>query len=193
MITPLDIEKKEFSKGVRGYKEDEVDEFLDLIIIDMEKLLLENKKLKKLVEDLNQEVLRNKSCEKSVLQTLEAAKTLMTDISASAERRAEVLLKNAQMDAKLIQREAKESVVRLTEEGENLKKRVTRLKGKYRELLESELERFDNISDDLFAEIEKDFLPASMAQKETSNQEFNPEDLPNKKITEEDLTKTRII
>ncbi|MDD4376584.1 MAG: DivIVA domain-containing protein, partial [Eubacteriales bacterium] len=99
MITPLDIEKKEFSKGVRGYKEDEVDEFLDLIIIDMEKLLLENKKLKKLVEDLNQEVLRNKSCEKSVLQTLEAAKTLMTDISASAERRAEVLLKNAQMDA----------------------------------------------------------------------------------------------
>ena len=38
MITPADIENKEFSRGVRGYKEEEVDEFLDLIILDMEKL-----------------------------------------------------------------------------------------------------------------------------------------------------------
>ncbi|MEF9921853.1 MAG: DivIVA domain-containing protein [Anaerovoracaceae bacterium] len=47
MITPLDIENKEFARGVRGYKEDEVDDFLDLVIIDYEKLLLENQKLKK--------------------------------------------------------------------------------------------------------------------------------------------------
>ena len=39
MITPADLENKEFSRGVRGYREDEVDEFLDLIILDMEKLL----------------------------------------------------------------------------------------------------------------------------------------------------------
>ena len=39
MITPLDIQNKEFSRGVRGYKEEEVDEFLDLITVDMEKLL----------------------------------------------------------------------------------------------------------------------------------------------------------
>ena len=36
MITPADIEYKEFTKVVRGYKEEEVDEFLDLIIVDME-------------------------------------------------------------------------------------------------------------------------------------------------------------
>lgn len=29
MITPLEIENKEFSKAVRGYKAEEVDEFLD--------------------------------------------------------------------------------------------------------------------------------------------------------------------
>lgn len=28
-ITPLDIQNREFSKGLRGYKEDEVDKFLD--------------------------------------------------------------------------------------------------------------------------------------------------------------------
>ena len=45
MITPADIEYKEFTKVVRGYKEEEVDEFLDLIIVDMENLIRENKKL----------------------------------------------------------------------------------------------------------------------------------------------------
>ena len=28
MITPVEIENKEFKKGLRGYKEEEVDEFL---------------------------------------------------------------------------------------------------------------------------------------------------------------------
>ena len=46
MITPADIEYKEFTKAVRGYKEEEVDAFLDLIIVDMEKLIRENRKLK---------------------------------------------------------------------------------------------------------------------------------------------------
>lgn len=27
MITPLEIQNKEFRRGIRGYKEDEVDEF----------------------------------------------------------------------------------------------------------------------------------------------------------------------
>lgn len=39
MIRPIDIQEKEFSKAVRGYKEDEVNEFLDEITIDLERLL----------------------------------------------------------------------------------------------------------------------------------------------------------
>ena len=31
MITPMDIENKEFKKGFRGYNEEEVDEFLKII------------------------------------------------------------------------------------------------------------------------------------------------------------------
>ena len=39
MITPLDIENKKFSKQmVNGYNVDEVDEFLDEITADYEKL-----------------------------------------------------------------------------------------------------------------------------------------------------------
>ena len=46
MITPLDIQNKEFKKSFRGYKESEVDQFLDEIIEDYEKLYKENIELK---------------------------------------------------------------------------------------------------------------------------------------------------
>ena len=42
MITPLDIQNKEFSRAVRGYNQEEVDLFLDEIMADYDKLLSEN-------------------------------------------------------------------------------------------------------------------------------------------------------
>ena len=44
-LTPLDIHNKEFSKGFRGYNEDEVNEFLDQIMKDLEILTKEKKEL----------------------------------------------------------------------------------------------------------------------------------------------------
>lgn len=163
MITPADIENKEFSKAVRGYKEDEVDEFLDLIILDMEKLLRENKQLKKELEKAQGQVDMHVNTEGSVYETLEAAKSLMNDIAASAERRAEVLLKDAELEAAMITREAKASIGRLTEEESRLRRSVERLREKYRHILEMELERVDMVGTDLFEEFEHDFLPASIA------------------------------
>ena len=49
MIAPIEIENKEFKKGLRGYKEDEVDEFLDLVKEDYEQLYRENAELKEKV------------------------------------------------------------------------------------------------------------------------------------------------
>ncbi|MDD2217501.1 MAG: DivIVA domain-containing protein [Eubacteriales bacterium] len=154
MITPLDIQNKEFSKVVRGYKEEEVDAFLDLITVDMEKLLQENVSLKENISKLSEDLTRYKSSEGAVLETLEAAKALMSDISGSAEKRAEILLKNAELDAELIQREARESVERLTEEGIRMKNNLAAFKTKYRSFLESEFERFENVSYELFFDAE---------------------------------------
>lgn len=152
MITPLDIQNKAFPKVVRGYKEEDVDGFLDLLTLDLEKILEENRKLKDQVKSLSAEVGRYRNSEGTVLETLEAAKALMGDISASAEKRAEILLKNAELDAQLIQREAKESIERLNEEMVNTRNRLNIFRTRYRSLLESELEKFDNLSAELFAD-----------------------------------------
>ena len=216
MITPFEIESKEFSKSVRGYNAEEVDLFLDEIMLDYEKLIEDNKILKAKVDGLTADLESYKKSESSVLNTLESAKHLMSDISASAEKRAEIILKNARLDAEVIQREAKDSIEKLTDEGKELKNKVARYRERYRQLLEDELGQLEGSSATLFADLEKDFLPASMEEKvsteevkvakpkeEPSAVDMIMEDLKNSSVdssaktriinTKEDMTKTRIL
>lgn len=146
MITPAAIQKKDFTRGVRGYKEEEVDQFLDMIAADLATLLRENASLREDAKALIQEASKYKDSEKTILGTLEAAKALMTDISSSAEKRAEIVLKNAELDAERIRREARESVEQMKEEALALSRRWELFSARFRNLIETELDRFDSFS-----------------------------------------------
>ncbi|NLP29894.1 MAG: DivIVA domain-containing protein [Clostridiales bacterium] len=166
MITPLDIQNKEFGRSVRGYKEEDVDGFLDLITLDLEKLIEENQRLKEQVKSFTSELDRYKKTENMVLETLEAAKALMGDISVSAEKRAEILLKNAELDAERITREARESVERLNEEAAVIRNRLNVFRTRYRTMLESELEKIDSLSSDLLFDRDLEDLKSILDVKE---------------------------
>ena len=159
MIRPIDIQEKEFSKAVRGYKEDEVNEFLDEITIDLERLLDELRQTKEENSRLVEELERHRNSEGTVLETLEAAKGLMADISTSAEKRAEILLKNAELDAQLMQREAQDMADKISEESEAIKSRFIDFRSRYKRLLQSELQRFESLSGEMFPELGVDDLP----------------------------------
>jgi len=168
MITPLDIQSKEFAKSVRGYKEEDVDGFLDLLTLDWEKMIEENQRLKDQVKSL--------SADLSVLETLEAAKALMGDISASAEKRAEILLKNAELDAERITREARESVEKLNEEAVAIRSSLNTFKTRYKLLLESELEKFDTLSAELFADKDMEDLKSILEGRTPFARQFKEDD-----------------
>ena len=153
MIKPIDIQEKEFTKAVRGYKEDEVNEFLDEITIDLERILDELRQTKEENSRLVEELERHRSSEGTVLETLEAAKSLMADISASAEKRADILLKNAELDAQLMQKEAKDMADRISEESQAMKSRFINFRARYKQLLQSELQRFESLSGEMFPEL----------------------------------------
>lgn len=176
MITPSDIQNKVFGKGVRGYKEEEVDGFLDRITLDMEQLIAENAQLTKQLAKAKEELRHYQGSEGAVLETLEAAKALMSDISVSAEKRAEILLKNAELDAELITREAKESVERLKEEAASLENKVSSFRMRYRSLLETELEKFDSLSQELFGDMQGDpwKQPEPVKKTESSTKGMQP-------------------
>jgi len=152
MIRPIDIQEKEFSRAVRGYKEDEVKAFLDEITIDLERLLNELRETKEENGRLVEELERHRGSEGTVVETLEAAKSLMSDISTSAEKRADILLKNAELDAELMKKEARENAESISRDSEALRARYISFRAKFKQLLESELARFDSLTEEIFPE-----------------------------------------
>ncbi len=172
MIRPVDIQEKEFSRAVRGYKEEEVNQFLDEITVDMERLISELRETKEENSRLVEEMERYRNSENTVVETLEAAKSLMADISASAEKRADILLKNAELDAQLMQKEARDNADRIAEESQAMKNRFVEFRNKYRQLLQSELQRFESLSGEMFPELgidDFDDLPGAAPQEPKKN------------------------
>ena len=177
MIMPLDIQNKEFSKGVRGYKEEEVDQFLDMLTRDYEKVLEDNRSLKLKVSELESELEKKKQSEDAVMETLATTKSLMQDISQSAEKRAKILLKNAELDAEVIVREARESVDRYKEEYQELKNRFNIFNTRYKTLLEAELEKFDVLGQELFYKDELKLEKEPSSSAEEGEKTINIEDI----------------
>lgn len=132
MLTPLDIHNKEFKRSFRGYNEDEIDEFLDMVVKDYETLYRENIDLKETVERLKSKVENFERLENTLHNTLvvaqetaeevklnanresedlrNSAKREAEDLRASAHREAELIVKEAQAKGKAMYEEAVEAV-----------------------------------------------------------------------------------
>ena len=176
MIKPADIQEKEFTKAMRGYKEEEVNEFLDQITVDMDTLMNELKETREENNRLVQELERIRESEGSLVATLTAAKSLMADISASADKRAEVLLKNAELDAELMRKSAREDAEALAKESAAMKERFLKFRNNYKMLLENELQRFESLSGELLPELGVDDFDDLPQSPEIKTEESKTED-----------------
>lgn len=155
MIMPIDIDKKEFSRDKRGYNSREVDDFLDLVIVDYEKLLNDNRTMAHKIKFLEKQLSETQKSDTAMLDVLETAKRLMADISASAERRAELMIRDAELESENIILEAKASVKNLNDEHLLLKNKVERLRSKYTEMLKLELVKLEKDEYELEPEMDR--------------------------------------
>ncbi len=158
MIMPIDIDKKEFNRDKRGYNSREVDEFLDLIAVDYEKVLNDNRSMAHKIKSLEKQLQDAQKSDTAMLETLETAKKLMADISASAERRAELIMRDAELEAENLLLDAKMTVKKLNEEHLTLISKVERLRGNYKTMLTTELEKLEKDEYDLLRDIDRSDL-----------------------------------
>lgn len=69
-LTPLDIHNKEFRRAFRGYDEDEVNEFLDLVIKEFEILIREKKELEEKIAVSSEKLGHFSNIEESLSKTI---------------------------------------------------------------------------------------------------------------------------
>jgi len=149
MITPLDIENKKFSKQmVNGYSVNEVDEFLDELTSDYEKLYKENARLKTNEEELNNDVGQYKNIEATLQNTLVIAQKTADEIQAVAKTQAEQIVKEAELKAKSVEEEINTQILIKEKELEDLKKQIDVYKAKMESLLISQLELLKDVNQD---------------------------------------------
>lgn len=148
MLTPLDIQNKEFSKGVRGYNIKEVETFLDEIIVDYEKLYKENIELKDKMALLNDQIKHYNNLEETLQNTLVVAQKTAEEVNMNARETYNNIVKEAEAKAKEIIEDANNEVIDINQEYENIKKEMMLFKMKFKTLLRSQLE----MSEELFIE-----------------------------------------
>lgn len=106
MLTPMEIHDHQFKKAFRGYNEYEVDDFLDKIVADFEKLLRENERLKNQLSTNEQELDHYRKLEKTMNDTLLVAQRTADEVIGSARRNAEEMKEQAARECQQIRDQA---------------------------------------------------------------------------------------
>ncbi len=156
MLTPLDIQNKEFKRGVRGYKEVEVDAFLDEIMMDYEKIYKENIELKDKISMLNDQLKHYNKIEETLQNTLVVAQSTAEEVRTNAKKNAELIIKEAEDDSRRIVEEGRNEALKVREEFETLKKDMLVFKTRFKTLLQSQLESVNDYYKDLGIDNDKE-------------------------------------
>jgi len=156
MLTPIEIENKEFKKGLRGYKEEEVDEFLDIVKEDYEKLYKENMDLKDKIKLFQDQVSRYKNIEDTLKATLITAQSAAEDTCSAANKKAQIIVEEAELKARQIIEQGNNQVIEIRKEYDSLIKEFKIFRNKFKSLLEDEMRNIDEIFDEVGSNLELD-------------------------------------
>lgn len=106
-ITPLDIQQMVFRTKLRGYDREEVNRFLEELAQTVESLNRDNALLRERLVMTEQQVSELKRTETTLSNTLVAAQSLADDVKRSANRDAELIVKEAELKAGEVIRQAR--------------------------------------------------------------------------------------
>ena len=149
MYTPLDIENKKFAKQMmNGYSVEEVDNFLDELTVDYEKLYKESNENKGKMAELEASLTKYKNLETTLQNTLVMAQSTADEIKKVAQQQADQIVRAAQGTAKQQLMEIEQQITMKTKELDELQKQFDVYKAKMESLLISQLELIKEVNKD---------------------------------------------
>lgn len=137
-LTPLDVRKKkgDFRRAVRGYDQELVDDFLDMVAERLEELVKENVALSERAELMQEQIASFRDREKALNDALITAQQLRSEAQTQAEREANLMRREAQGQAERIVEEGQRSLRELGREVEVVNARRKQFVRAFRTMLE---------------------------------------------------------
>ncbi len=149
MITPLEIQNKQFSKRMRGFDENEVDEFLDRLTEDYEALYRENANLKDRLQTLEDKIKHYSDMEASLQNALILAQSTAEEATKNAYEKGELIVKQAEDEAQKILERANEKIMDVEQQYQEAKREMYIFRTRFKTLLEAQLEAVVTLCDQL--------------------------------------------
>ena len=149
MITPLDIENKKFAKQMmNGYSVDEVDDFLDDLTVEYEKMFKENAEYKSQITRLKEDLEHYRAIENTLQSTLVMAQTTAEEVKNVANKQAEQIIAEAKLNAEKEVDSLENEISLKRKELEDVQREFDVYKVKMESLLISQLEILKEINKD---------------------------------------------
>lgn len=147
-IRPIDVRRKEFSNGFRGYDANQVDDFLDQVADEFERSYTDNQRMREEVSSLRERLQQFEELEGSIRSALVHAEQAANDLRHTSQREADDLRHSAQREAESLrassQREAEltiqEAQTRAHQMLSDSSSRVERVQDSYEALQEAKQE-----------------------------------------------------
>ncbi|WP_297519129.1 DivIVA domain-containing protein [uncultured Clostridium sp.] len=149
-LTPMEINNKEFKKAIRGYAQEEVDEFLDRIVEEYEALYKENTKLKEKLDTANEKIEHHTQIENTIQNTLILAQETAEQSRKTSQEEADRIIRKANDTAQKILDKAHNDVLQINEDYDVIKQEFIKFRAKFR--------NFMNFQMETFGDLEKDFV-----------------------------------
>ncbi len=148
MLTPLDIQNQEFRRSFRGYNEDEVEEFMEKISKDYEKLYQDTLDYKESIERLSSKLEHYQQIEQTLHNTLVIAQETAEDVKLNAKKETELRIREAEVKSQQLVDEAMLKVRRMNGEYEDIQKQAQIFRVRMRTLLKAQMEMLDKTEED---------------------------------------------
>lgn len=161
-LTPFDIHQKEFRHSLRGYDEKEVDDFLDAVADELERLFKENIDQSEKLDAMREQVRQYEAQKDTLHNTLVAAQRSAEDIVAKAQNEATGIVRDADAKAKEIIHNALQKKQQVANELVRIKQAEEQFRSEFRSELEKHMAAVNEIKvgadvDQLLAETDSGF------------------------------------
>ncbi len=138
-LTPHDIRKQEFRKSLRGYETDGVEDFRVRAADALERAIRDRQVLEERLSALTEQLRVFREREKAMNEALVAAQQLRQDTRAAAEREGQVIVREAQAEAKRLLDEAQAAQTAVQTKMAETERQFQQYVGGFRALLERQL------------------------------------------------------
>lgn len=144
VLTPLDIHNKEFPVKMRGYDQDEVNDYLDQIIKDYEMVLKEKRELEKQLKFSEEKVEHFNNLQDALNKSIIVAQEAADRVKENANKESKIIMMDAEKNADRLLDEVVTKARKISIETDGLKKQSRVFKQRLQLMIESQLEMVRN-------------------------------------------------